>query len=629
MRRVVFSLLLLAAMAAARAEFVAVPMHEDRISEAERERIWSEIRASESQFVLPVAKATSRPAFAWPLRAARGYTGTGFDAIAAFVDHDSTVGTVRDFQCGTRSYDRTGYNHKGTDISIYPDSWGVMAAGQVEVIAAAPGTIIFREDGNPDRNCQINDAARWNAVYVRHDDGSVAWYGHMKSGSLTAKGVGSRVAVGEYLGTVGSSGASSGPHLHFEVYDSLARLVDPFQGQCNSLNTDSWWATQPAYRETRVNRVVTASAAPVLSSCGTNGTIDNPGSISEKTAFKPGDTVYLVGFVRDLLETVPVSGRLLRPDGTVARTWSGNTHPTTTAAYYYQPYPLPVDAAEGTWIVEVTAGSSTSRAPFMVTPTGAPIANYTDLWWNANESGWGVNINHQGDLIFATWFTYDTDGEGLWLSMPEARRAYDGAFNGTLYRTTGIPFQQIAGGPAMVDTPNAVGVGSFQFTGPDTGTFSYTVNGVSQRKNITRLPISTPTVCMATKGSRASLTNYQDLWWNPAERGWGVNITHQGQIIFATWFTYNAGGRGQWISASDVRRQPTGEYRGRLYRTHGVAFDRIAGAPAITGGAVDVGEVTFTFIDGENARMDYTLDGVTQSRTVTRYLAGTLLPLCR
>ena len=40
-----------------------------------------------------------------------------------------------------------------------------------------------------------------------------------------------------------------------------------------------------------------------------------------------------------------------------------------------------------------------------------------------------------------------------------------------------------------------------------------------------------------------------------------------------------------------------------------------------------MGGVTFT--DGENARMDYTLDGVTQSRTITRYIAGTLLPLCR
>ncbi len=32
--------------------------------------------------------------------------------------------------------------------------------------------------------------------------------------------------------------------------------------------------------------------------------------------------------------------------------------------------------------------------------------NYSDLWWNQNESGWGMMLNHQGDVIFAPWYTY-------------------------------------------------------------------------------------------------------------------------------------------------------------------------------------------------------------------------------
>ena len=43
-------------------------------------------------------------------------------------------------------------------------------------------------------------------------------------------------------------------------------------------------------------------------------------------------------------------------------------------------------------------------------PTTSDPANYTALWWNAAESGWGVNVNHQGNTLFATLFTYDTDG---------------------------------------------------------------------------------------------------------------------------------------------------------------------------------------------------------------------------
>ena len=90
------------------------------------------------------------------------------------------------------------------------------ASDAVRIVAAAPGTIVSKTDGNFDRNCAIG-SGQWNAVYVRHADNSVAWYGHMKSGSLTTKAVGETVVTGEYLGIVGSSGSSTGPHLHFEI----------------------------------------------------------------------------------------------------------------------------------------------------------------------------------------------------------------------------------------------------------------------------------------------------------------------------------------------------------------------------------------------------------------------------
>jgi hypothetical protein len=79
---------------------------------------------------------------------------------------------------------------------------------QVEISAAAAGTIVSKSDGNFDRSCTFNNN-QWNAVYVYQADGSVGWYGHMKSGSLTLKGVGASVAAGEYLGRVGSSGSST------------------------------------------------------------------------------------------------------------------------------------------------------------------------------------------------------------------------------------------------------------------------------------------------------------------------------------------------------------------------------------------------------------------------------------
>jgi hypothetical protein len=52
----------------------------------------------------------------------------------------------------------------------------------------------------------------------------------------------------------------------------------------------------------------------------------------------------------------------------------------------------------------------------VVTGTSAP--NYTALWWGGQaESGWGINVNHQGDILFATLFDHDTSGNPMWWFM--------------------------------------------------------------------------------------------------------------------------------------------------------------------------------------------------------------------
>src|SRR5205814_3193098 len=61
-----------------------------------------------------------------------------------------------------------------------------------------------------------------------------------------------------------------------------------------------------------------------------------------------------------------------------------------------------------------------------------PAANYQGLWWNAppgSESGWGINFAHQGDTIFATWFTYDANGKPLWLAV-QADKSAPGVYSG-------------------------------------------------------------------------------------------------------------------------------------------------------------------------------------------------------
>jgi hypothetical protein len=57
-----------------------------------------------------------------------------------------------------------------------------------------------------------------------------------------------------------------------------------------------------------------------------------------------------------------------------------------------------------------------------------------------------VNFDHQGDNIFATSFTYDTDGKPLWLSATAAKMG-TGQYGGTIHRTTGPAYSAVPFNP--------------------------------------------------------------------------------------------------------------------------------------------------------------------------------------
>ena len=252
--------------------------------------------------------------------------------------------------------------------------------------------------------------------------------------------------------------------------------------------------------------------------------------------------------------------------------------------------------------------------------TGVPPLNVQGLWWAApaaSESGWGINFAHQGDTVFASWFTYDLSGKGLWLVMI-APKTGPSAYSGALYTTTGPAFNAVPFDPAQV-VPTAVGTGTLSFTDGSNGSFAYTVNGVSQTKAITREVFGSLPACATATASLGAATNYQDLWWAaPAgvESGWGINFTHQGDTIFATWFTYDGDHTPMWLVVTAGKTGP-GLYTGTLYRTTGPAFNAVPFNPALVVAAA-VGNATFTFSDGNTATFAYTVNGVSQSKAITR-----------
>ena len=63
------------------------------------------------------------------------------------------------------------------------------------------------------------------AVYIDHGDGRISRYGHLSTSEVQ---LGQKVAAGEKIGQVGSSGRSTGPHLHFELRVA-GQAVDPLK----------------------------------------------------------------------------------------------------------------------------------------------------------------------------------------------------------------------------------------------------------------------------------------------------------------------------------------------------------------------------------------------------------------
>jgi hypothetical protein len=87
-------------------------------------------------------------------------------------------------------------------------------------------------DGEPDENVDNNPNARANFVTIRHANDMETLYVHLRRGSITvAKG--DVVSAGAQIAQVGSSGASNGPHIHFEVR-YRGEAFEPMAGPCRA-----------------------------------------------------------------------------------------------------------------------------------------------------------------------------------------------------------------------------------------------------------------------------------------------------------------------------------------------------------------------------------------------------------
>jgi hypothetical protein len=376
--------------------------------------------------------------------------------------------------------------------------------------------------------------------------------------------------------------------------------------------------------------------------------------------------------------------------------------------------------------------------PVFATPQ---IRNGTDLWLNPSESGWGLNVFHQGDTLFASLFVYGADGQPRWYTASSLVGGDDGplhdrptTYTGALFESTGpafnVPFE-----PNTV-TRRQVGTMTIDL-GNNLSIVSYTIDGVSVTKQVTPFTFrasdlrgtyvgwlyqpangstpeftdevkwtifdsgsglrvaessdrlgsctydGTPTqngqislvsgtygnpcggrsgpfgmtvdltpdgftgfftgnrvnanqgrVAMSARypGTRDGTGWRSDLWFVPNESGWGVNVVEQGDTIFAALFVYDAQRRPHWYAASALARSgssTTSNFSGPLYESTGPYFGTAFNPAAVV--RRQVGTMSFAVNANGTAALNYTVDGVAVSKTVSRFafrrndLSGTYL----
>ncbi|HET9652567.1 MAG TPA: hypothetical protein VFP36_10265, partial [Usitatibacter sp.] len=267
------------------------------------------------------------------------------------------------------------------------------------------------------------------------------------------------------------------------------------------------------------------------------------------------------------------------------------------------------------------------RAPVaigrFIAGSSAPVFpdTLTGLWWNPAEPGWGVHVAHRGNRIFAAWFTYNASGAPKWyvssdctLNSPSPPPTFttEVTCTGNVYETTGPRFFS---DPYNAGAVNVTKLGLFQmgFSDRNTGAMSVVIGSAVKtmplKRQVFRGEGPTPAI------------DYTDLWWNPAESGWGVGITQQFGTMFLAWFAYDDSGAPTWYVASNCAVNAGGNgCSGELYRTSGPPDPIRNPFDASRVNVSKVGSITVSFTDANSGTMSYTVDGRSGTKTITRQL---------
>lgn len=601
----------------------------DAPSAAQRSALVADLERQERAFQsiaprVPGAMAVLAPNLAWPLRPAEGFAHPDYQTATYFVDHDlRQPGFVQDYACGTRSYDVRGYNHGGTDYVLWPFPWRMMDRAEITVVAAAAGTLVAKRDGEFDRNCEFRGSQTTpNAVSIRQDDGLTARYLHFRRGSVTRAAIGTRIEAGDVLGTVGSSGPSSVPHLHFELNDAQGNVVDPRQGACNA-EPERWIVAQP-YERPRIASLGTHAAAPAFVDCG----VDRGEPVHEephyRNRFAAGESVHAFVAYSDHRAGERAGFELLRPDGEAHARWTQDLADENLPRDFYAAtawgwdHVLPADAPAGRWVLRAGFAGRTYAHAFVVGAGPNPDQQgLSGSWANATTDAQGLLLDVQPDfhgdgvaLVFGGWFAWSASrpGEHAWYTIQGEARLEAESSTMPIYLTQGGDFDS----PSPTTTV-AVGTATLRFEDCMRGTLQYAFDdGRSGTIPLARLLANLRCARDGDADIDATSSSFllSGAWADPANSGQGLLLEFnpaQG-VMFGAWYTFARGIPGEdgqhWYTLQatlPVDVASLGEFG--IFESRGGRFD--AAAETTT---VRVGSARLAFESCNAATLDYAFD---------------------
>ena len=286
----------------------------------------------------------------WPLEGSP-FVETG---IGNYVDVDPT-GATADYRGGRISYN----GHDAWDIGHR--FFSVQDSG-IDVVAAADGIVIETHDGEFDRHSEtLTPAAAPNYVIVDHGSGWTTFYYHLRRDSVSVE-VGDFVLAGDSLGRMGSSGNSTGPHVHFGLQHygfTVEPMYDPSNYLDPSLATIDYALDHPALLDSGITNYI---PTPHLT--------ERPSDVEELQQ-QPSQIVRAWAFFAGIRQGDLVEFVWRRPNGTIYLTNSLNASNDFGTALWWWGRVLPTTPALGTWQIDFRInGTKVGQDTFEVTPTG-------------------------------------------------------------------------------------------------------------------------------------------------------------------------------------------------------------------------------------------------------------------